>query len=132
VSIKNPERLTNVHPKLIALLAEVAAYVDIQIIEGERSLAAEQANIDKGASKLTDPKNCLHVVQADGFVHAVDYARYPVDWKDTNGFYFLGGFVCGMAKARGIHVRFGGDWNGDLNIHDQSFNDLDHIELPLV
>lgn len=48
--------------------------------------------------------------------------------KDLGRWYYFGGYVCGVADELGIAVRWGGDWDGDREIRDQSFNDLPHVE----
>jgi len=52
-----------------------------------------------------------------------------VDWDDLNRFYFFGGFVLGIAKSMNIPLRYGGDWNGNMDIKDENFLDLGHFEL---
>jgi len=37
--------------------------------------------------------------------------------------------VFGIAHRRGIKLRWGGDWDRDLDFSDQRFYDLYHFEL---
>jgi hypothetical protein len=60
---------------------------------------------------------------------AVDVAPYPVDWNDKERFYYFAGFVKGVASSLGISIRWGGDWNSDNNLKNQTFFDLPHFEL---
>ena len=60
---------------------------------------------------------------------AVDLAPYPVDWKNTKRFYYMGGMIRGIAKERNIKIRWGGDWDSDGETKDQTFMDLVHIEV---
>lgn len=60
---------------------------------------------------------------------AIDLVPYPVDWKDTERFYLFAGMVLAVAKEMGIPLRWGGDWDRDMDLHDQKFNDLVHFEL---
>lgn len=48
--------------------------------------------------------------------------------KDLARWYYFGGYVCGVADELGIGIRWGGDWNGNRAIDDQSFDDLPHFE----
>jgi hypothetical protein len=41
----------------------------------------------------------------------------------------MGGMVRGIAKALNLKVRWGGDWDSDGEIKDNSFDDLVHIEI---
>jgi peptidoglycan L-alanyl-D-glutamate endopeptidase CwlK len=34
-----------------------------------------------------------------------------------------------VANTLGIKIRWGGDWNGDLQFRDEKFKDLPHFEL---
>jgi peptidoglycan L-alanyl-D-glutamate endopeptidase CwlK len=53
----------------------------------------------------------------------------PLDWKDMKRFYYLAGIVKAVALARKVKIRWGGDWDGDHDFKDQTFNDLVHFEL---
>lgn len=50
--------------------------------------------------------------------YALDLARW----------YYFGGYVCGVADEIGVPIRWGGDWNGNRKVDDQSFHDLPHFE----
>ena len=56
-------------------------------------------------------------------------APYPIDWNDKERFYFFAGYVKGIASQMGIELRWGGDWDSDNQLHDQTFMDLPHFEL---
>jgi peptidoglycan L-alanyl-D-glutamate endopeptidase CwlK len=53
----------------------------------------------------------------------------PIDWSDIKRMYFYGGIVRAVAEYEKIPIRWGGDWDGDTEVLDQTFNDLGHIEL---
>lgn len=44
-------------------------------------------------------------------------------------FYFMAGLVMRTADILNIKIRWGGDWDGDQDFMDQTFNDLAHFEL---
>jgi hypothetical protein len=52
--------------------------------------------------------------------------------KDLARWYYFGGYVCGVAEELGIPIRWGGDWNGNRQVDDQSFDDLPHFERKPV
>jgi peptidoglycan L-alanyl-D-glutamate endopeptidase CwlK len=60
-------------------------------------------------------------------------APYPIDWNDTKRFYHFAGFVLGVAKSSkiAIPIRWGGDWDSDNDLNDQTFMDLVHWELKI-
>ena len=68
---------------------------------------------------------------------AVDVAPYPLDWKNIHKFYLFAGFVLGIVEAINanphlndkIKIRWGGDWDSDYDLNDQTFNDLVHFEI---
>jgi hypothetical protein len=44
---------------------------------------------------------------------------------------YFAGFVMGLATAMnlGDRIRWGGDWDGDHELTDQTFDDLVHFEM---
>ena len=60
---------------------------------------------------------------------AVDIAPYPIDWEDTERFIQLSGAILQIAKQNGLDLRWGGDWNRDGRMTDESFRDLLHFEM---
>lgn len=113
---------------------------DCAIIQGARTAAEQAENVRKGVSKTLDSK---HVTSADfPLARAVDVAPYPVIWPTAamtraeyahavGRFYHFACFVQLRAKAMGIALRWGGDWDSDLDFFDQTFDDLPHYELVL-
>ena len=118
--------LQEAHPHLERLFLEVVKHWDCQVVDGARTLAEQEKNVAKGVSKTMASK---HLIQPDGNAWAVDVVPYPVDWTDTKRMYAFGGFVLGIASQLGIRVRWGGDWNGNRDLRDQTFIDLPHFEL---
>ena len=115
------ERLKGVDSRLINVLNELIKMMDVTIIEGLRSAERQKELLAKGATKVKYSKHM------EG--KAVDLAPYPIDWKNRDGFYYMGGMIRGIAKQMGINIRFGGDWDSDGDTKDNNFDDLVHIEL---
>lgn len=118
---RSKERLKGVDVRLINVLNELIKIMDVTIIEGLRTKERQEELLKKGATKVKYSKHM------EG--KAVDLAPYPIDWEDTDRFYYMGGMIRGIAKQLNINVRFGGDWDSDGNIRDQTFMDLVHIEV---
>lgn len=118
-----------VHPRLQLVLDEALKSVDYTILEGHRGEVAQNVAFKSGASKLPWPKGNHNQFPSK----AADVAPYPVDWKETKEaagrFYFLMGVIKACADRLGVKVRFGFDWNRNLDPRDESFVDLDHVEL---
>ena len=120
------ERLGTCDQRLILLFTEVVRTFDCTVICGHRGEDAQNEAFAQGKSKLTFPKSTHNKLPSMG----VDVAPYPIVWEDYRRFYFFGGFVMGTAQKMGIPIRWGGDWDSDTEVSDQSFNDLLHFEVP--
>ncbi len=118
---KSRSRLKGVDAKLVNVLNELIKIMDVTIIEGKRSAERQAELLEKGATKV---KYSRHM---DG--KAVDLAPYPINWNDREHFHYMGGMLRGIAHKMGIKIRWGGDWDGDGEIKDNSFDDLVHVEL---
>ena len=122
---KSKQRLKGVDTRLINVLNELIKIMDVTIIEGVRSKEKQKEYFAKGKSKIDGvTKKGMHQLGK-----AVDLAPYPINWKDSNKFYYMGGMIRGIAKQLNLKVRWGGDWDSDGNIRDQKFMDLVHIEI---
>lgn len=115
--------LATCHQTLQKILEKVDERWPCVIIEGERSKETQEKYVAIGVSKTLESKHLTRPSQA------VDVAPLPLNWKDTNRFYYFAGYVLGVANSMGVALRHGGDWNGNRQINDQTFNDLVHFEL---
>lgn len=124
------QRLERVNPYLRDILDDVVAIYDITIppLGGLRTIAQQQALFDMKKSKTMNSK---HLMQDDGYSHAVDCIPYPVNWNDRDRFYYMIGLIKMAAEKRGIKIRQGHDWDSDGDFSDQTFNDLPHFEIVL-
>lgn len=124
-------KLSTCHMELQTLFYEVIRSFDCTVLEGYRNEQDQEAAFAAGNTKLHWPHG-KHNAQPS---LAVDVAPYPIDWNNTKRFYWFAGYVMGIAerlKAEGkmtYSVRWGGDWDSDKDITDQTFNDLVHFEL---
>ena len=118
---KSKERLKGVDSRLVNILNELIKIMDVTVIEGIRSKERQEELLAKGATKVKYSKHM------EG--KAVDLAPYPIDWKNRDGFHYMGGMIRGIAKALNLDIRWGGDWDSDGEIKDNNFDDLVHIEI---
>lgn len=118
-------KLATCDERLQRLFHEVIRHFDIRIIQGHRGQLEQDGYFDEGKSKLRWPLSKHN--QRPSL--AVDVAPYPIDWENTNRFFYLAGLVEGTAEMMGIPIRWGGDWDSDKDFSDQRFNDLPHFEI---
>jgi peptidoglycan L-alanyl-D-glutamate endopeptidase CwlK len=60
---------------------------------------------------------------------AIDVAPYPIDWNNPKRFFELQKVVMRIAHEMNVPLTWGGDWDGDGDLHDQKLVDLPHYEL---
>jgi peptidoglycan L-alanyl-D-glutamate endopeptidase CwlK len=145
-SARSQANLATVHPDLRLVFETVVKSWDCIILEGERSEAQQAANVAKRVSKTMESRHRTEYSRyPDAGVDAVDAAPAPLRWpqppvgtsvaerqqwqKDVARFYYFAGFVLGVAQQLGVKLRHGGDWDGDRDIHEETFDDLVHFEI---
>ena len=119
-------RLNTCHPDIQKVFNEVIKHVDCSILQGVRTLEEQKELFDSGKSQTMNSK---HLKQDDGYSHAIDVSPYPIDWSNRERFILFAGKVLGIAKALGVDLVSGVDWNDDGNIKDHSFFDAPHFQL---
>jgi peptidoglycan LD-endopeptidase CwlK len=135
LSNKSLDNLKGVHPDLVTLVNRLMELqiIDFTISEGVRTRQRQEELFKSGKSKTLNSK---HLIQSDGYGHAVDIYPYPVDMVKVNKgnaqeisrFGLLAGAIKTLAKLNGISVRWGGDWDSDGQTLDHSFFDAPHFE----
>ena len=124
-SIASKEKLAQCHPDLQRVFERVIAHFDCTILVGQRSEADQNAAFAAGRSKLKYPQS-KHNKRPS---MAVDVSPYPIEWGDRDRQHFFAGVVMGTAQSMGIKIRWGGDWDGDTETKDNTFDDLVHFEI---
>ncbi len=135
-SVNSIERLKSCHHSLQQLFFAVILDYDCTVIEGYRSPQRQLELFNKKLSKVKYGKHN----QVPSM--AVDVAPYlpgrGIPWpaygsdtyhKDINQFYHFAGFVEARARELNLNLRYGGDWDRDHNLSDQTFDDLVHFEI---
>lgn len=121
------KRLDGVHPLLVEWAYSLVEVMDCSVVYGVRNLTEQRHMVAIGASKTLDS---YHLVQPDGYGHALDIAPYPIDWEDLDRFKVLIGMGLMLAHEMNIPITNGMDWDGDLDFKDQTFNDYLHWQIP--
>ena len=114
--------------RLQKVFNEVIKNVDCSVIEGHRSEERQNKLYDEGKTKVRYP-NGRHNAKPS---NAADVVPYPIDWEDRERFHLFAGYVLGVARGRGITLRWGGDWNMNFEVDDNKFDDFPHFELTDV
>lgn len=155
-SPKSLGKLDTARPELKNLFLRVGTRFPNTILETLRTLEMQRKNVEKGVSKTMDSRHLR--VPSEAVDAAPDPLEWPQIGKllkriesvagslakperdeimalvneytkDVSRWYYFGGYVLGTADEMGIPIRWGGDWNGNRNIDDQTFDDLPHFEL---
>jgi peptidoglycan L-alanyl-D-glutamate endopeptidase CwlK len=148
-SERSEKRLRTCTAKIVTVFSLVIRHFDHVIICGHRTKKDQNAAHDAGRSKLKYPHSRHNTLPSE----AIDAGPYNpmkrnIDWPDAAvgksimkshpdartyvktlaRWYAFGGFVLGAAAALGIKLRWGGDWDMDTILTDQTFDDLVHFE----
>lgn len=113
------------HPKLQALFDEVIVHFDCRLIQGFRNAREQHKYFLTGKSMKDWPDSKHNKCPSE----AVDAYPYPINWGDRDRMYYFAGWVMCTAKRMGIPLRWGGDWDRDMEVIDNIFDDLGHFEL---
>ena len=124
---RSRKNLDECHPMLQKLFEEAIKHYDCSITCGHRNKEDQDALFDQGRSQVRYPQGKHNHIPS----LAVDVAPYPIDYEDRERFYFLSGLIKGIAAMMDIPIRWGGDWDSDMEFDDQKFDDLPHFELNL-
>jgi peptidoglycan L-alanyl-D-glutamate endopeptidase CwlK len=101
---------------------------DISVVCGERNKEDQTRMLDEGKSELPWPLSKHNRTPQRPFVKAVDIVPWPEQYTDPLTMIYVAGIVIGIASELHIPVRWGGDWDKDGDLNDQSFKDLWHFE----
>ncbi len=118
-------RLCTCHKDLIDLIIEVDRLIPIRVLTGFRDKDEQDKAFSEGKTKVEYPNSKHNMAPS----RAVDIAFVPVNFNNIKKFYFMAGVVLSLAYKMKIKVRWGGDWDSDLDFNDQKFFDLVHFEL---
>ena len=122
---RSKERLATCHPDLQKVFNEVIKHVDCSVLEGMRNEERQNKLFDEGKTKVRYPSGRHNNDPS----YAVDVTPYPINWEDWERQTLFPGFVIGTARAMGITLRWGGDWDMDFKVMDNRFDDFPHFEI---
>lgn len=137
-SKRSLSNLEGVHPKGVSVVKGVMALqvMDFGVYEGVRTLETQRTYFNTGRSKTMNSK---HLIQKDGYGHAVDLYPYPIDMNRVNKgdareivrFGVLNGLMQAVGRSLGVKVISGIDWDGDGQTLDHTFFDAMHWQFEI-
>jgi peptidoglycan L-alanyl-D-glutamate endopeptidase CwlK len=120
-------RLQTVDWRLLMIAEEAIKITDFTVLEGYRNPTRQDSLFNQGLSKVKggDSKHNSWPSMA------IDVAPYPIDWDDTERFVKLAGVFEAAAYSLGMQdeLRWGGDWDGDNRLTEETFRDYGHFEI---
>jgi peptidoglycan L-alanyl-D-glutamate endopeptidase CwlK len=140
-------RLLTCDQRLVQIFEEVISIHDCTILWGARTKIEQDECFRTGSSKVQWPyskhnvadalplsqsptdEECTIINYLPELSMAIDAVPYPIAWKNTKRFYFFAGIVLGVAGHFDVPIRWGGDWDSDRDLDDQTFMDLGHFEI---
>lgn len=120
-------RLETCHKDLQKVLNLALQAMDFSVLEGYRTSDRQEYLFEQGLSQVRAGGKHNQLPSL-----AVDVAPYPIDWGDTERFVLLAGIILGVAAICDVNIRWGGDWNQNMQTRDETFRDLGHFELMEV
>lgn len=116
------EKLKGVHPDLVKVMERAISISkqDFSITQGVRTKSEQTRLVAQGKSKTMNSK---HLVQRDGYSHAVDVVPFPVSW-DLEKFYVIADAVEKAAEQLNVKIRWGGAWTTFVNGIDDNEKEL--------
>ena len=124
-SEKSLARLATCDARLQRVFHEVIRHFDCTILEGHRDKERQNRMANDGKSQVRWPHSKHNTMPS----LAVDATPYPIVWDDRERQTLFAGYVLATAKAMDIDLRWGGDWNRDTEVRDNTFDDLVHFEI---
>ena len=132
-SQSSKDKLATCHDDLQTLFNYVIESFDCTIVCGHRTKEAQDTAYKKRYSKVRFPYSKHNSLPS----MAADVIPWPIVWDDHDRMRYFAGYVMGIAcmlkKAGAIehNIRWGGDWDMDTELSDNTFMDLPHFELKI-
>jgi len=125
LSQRSLDRLDGVHPDMAAVVERAIQLTDVDfgVTQGVRTLDEQKANVAAGRSQTMRSK---HLLQDDGFSHAVDVVAYvgsDVSWE-LNLYDNICDAFKKAAEEVGCSIKWGAAWSeGDIRSYPGSAED---------
>jgi peptidoglycan L-alanyl-D-glutamate endopeptidase CwlK len=127
LSAVSERRLSTVAEPLRSIVYAVAADFPTMVVCGHRTQADQEEAFRLKRSKLSWPRS-KHNSNPSRAVDLAPLKNGAIDWNDREAFRELARRMFFHAKARGVDIRWGGDFNMD-GLENDRFIDMPHFEL---
>ena len=133
LSNRSRNKLDGVHPQLVAVVEGPIKLtkVDFGVTYGVRTIEAQEKLVAAGRSQTMKSK---HLIQEDGFSHAVDVVAYDgsdVVWE-LNVYDDICDALKEAAKEVGISIKWGAAWSeGDIRSYKGTAEDAMNAYIDL-
>ncbi len=128
ISPNSLDKLSQCYYELQRLVRTVSERMSLIVSCGHRGEVEQNRAYIEGKSKLQFP-NSKHNTLPSLAVDIEPLKRSKIDWNDKVMFYYFAGYVMAVADLIDVKIRWGGNWNMNDDLHDQTFNDLCHFEV---
>lgn len=131
--IKSKLLLNEVDMDIKAVLDDALkiSIIDMIIIEGVRTKEKQDEYFNNGKSRVQWPNskhNIKHTGELSRAVDVVPFINGRISWNKEQCC-LMAGIILTCARYRGVSIRWGGNWDMDLEpLTDQDFQDLVHFE----
>ena len=133
---RSESNLATCHPDLVTVARAVIEYHNITVVWGWRDKEQQNLAYDIGNStkKWPESKHNKMGKMLKPLSEAMDLAPWfnikpHIRWGNEDEFIFMAGKVLQVADMLGIPLIWGGDWDKDDDLHDQTFFDGGHFEI---
>ena len=103
--------------------------IDFSIICGHRNRDSQDEAFASGHSLVQWPNGNHNSLPS----RALDFGPHPNPYDDRHMALMRYGVIAGVFYAKademGIKIRWGGNWDGDSDLTDNTLNDMGHIEI---
>lgn len=133
LSQRSLDKLDGVHPEMVATVKRAIELtkVDFGVTYGVRTLQAQKELVASGRSQTMKSK---HLIQGDGYSHAVDLVAYQgsdVVWE-INVYDDICDAMAEAAREVGCHIKWGAAWSeGDICTYPGTAEDAMNAYIDL-
>ena len=133
LSQRSLDKLDGVHPEMVATVQKAIELTDVDfgVTYGVRTLEAQKELVASGRSQTMKSK---HLVQGDGYSHAVDLVAYfgsNVSWE-LNVYDNICDAMAEAARQIGRAIKWGAAWSeGDIRTYPGTAEDAMNAYIDL-